>query len=76
MYEEIAQNRRRTVLLMIGAVVFLGAVGYAVGLYWGTGPTGLVIAAVIAVVLALASYFGGDRVVLASARAKGVSPEE
>jgi heat shock protein HtpX len=75
-YEEIAQNRRRTVLLMLGAVVFLGAVGYAIGLYFDTGPTGLVIAAVIALVLALASYFGGDKVVLASARAKAVTPEE
>jgi heat shock protein HtpX len=75
-YEEIAQNRRRTILLMLGAVVFLGAVGYAVGSYWGTGPTGLVIAAVLAVVLALASYFGGDKVVLASARAKEVTPEQ
>jgi heat shock protein HtpX len=66
-YEEIAQNRRRTVLLMLGAVVFLGAVGYAIGLYFDTGPTGLVIAAVLALGLALASYFGGDKVVLASA---------
>jgi heat shock protein HtpX len=75
-YEEIAQNRRRTVLLMVGAVLFLGGVGYAIGLYWGTGPTGLVIAGGLAVVLALASYFGGDRVVLASARAKEVTPEQ
>jgi len=75
-YEEIAQNRRRTVLLMLGAVAFLGAVGYAIGLYWGTGPTGLVIAAVLALGLALASYFGGDKVVLASARAKEVTPEQ
>jgi heat shock protein HtpX len=75
-YEEIAQNRRRTVLLMLGAVVCLGAVGYAIGLYFDTGPTGLVIAAVLALGLALGSYFGGDRVVLASVRAKQVTPEE
>ncbi len=76
MYEEIAQNRRRTVLLMLGAVVFLGAVGYAVGSYWGTGPAGLVFAAGLAIVLSIGSYFGGDRVVLASARAKEVTPEQ
>jgi heat shock protein HtpX len=75
-YEEIAQNRRRTVLLMVGAVVFLAAVGYGIGWFFDTGPVGLVIAAVVAVVLALGSYFGGDRVVLASARAKEVTPEE
>ena len=76
MYEEIAQNRRRTVLLMVGAVAFLAAVGYAVGSFWNTGPTGLVIAAVLAIVLALGSYFGGDKVVLASVRAKEVTPEQ
>ena len=76
MYEEIAANKRRTVLLVLGAVLFLGLIGYAIGLYWGTGPAGLVVAAGIAVVLSLASYFAGDRLVLASARAKEVSAEE
>jgi heat shock protein HtpX len=75
-YEEIAQNRRRTVLLIVGAVVFLGAVGYAVGSFWSSGPAGLVIAAGLALALSIGSYFGGDRVVLASARAKEVTPEQ
>ncbi len=76
MYEEIAQNRRRTVLLMLGAVVFLGAVGYAVGYYFNSGPVGLIFAAGLAIALSIGSYFAGDRVVLASARAKEVTPEQ
>ena len=76
MYEEIAQNRRRTVLLMLGAVVFLGAVGYAVGYYFNSGPAGLIFAAGLAIALSIGSYFAGDRVVLASARAKEVTPEQ
>jgi heat shock protein HtpX len=75
-YEEIAQNRRRTVLLMLGAVVFLGAVGYAVGYYFNSGPAGLIFAAGLAIALSIGSYFAGDRVVLASARAKEVTPEQ
>jgi heat shock protein HtpX len=75
-YEQIAANRRRTVLLVVGAVVFLGLVGYAIGLIFGTGPFGLAIAAGLAVALSIGSYFGGDRVVLASARAKEVTPEQ
>jgi heat shock protein HtpX len=75
-YEEIAQNRRRTVLLMLGAVVFLGAVGYAVGYYWNSGPAGLIFAAGLAIALSIGSYFAGDKVVLASARAKEVTPEQ
>ncbi len=76
MYEEIAANRRRTVLLIVGAVLFLGAIGYAVGVLWATGPIGVAIAAAIAVAMSVGSYFAGDRVVLASARAKEVTAEE
>lgn len=76
MYEQIASNRRRTWLLVAGAVLLLGAVGYALGVIRGSGPAGLVIASVIAVVMAIGSYRYGDRVVLASARAREVTPEQ
>ena len=76
MYEEIASNRRRTWLLMVGAVVFLAAVGYVIGLIFGYGPAGLAIAFVIALGMSIASYFAGDRMVLASTRAREVSAEE
>jgi heat shock protein HtpX len=77
-YEQIASNRRRTWLLIVGAVLLLGAVGYALGLWAGSGsgPVGLVIASVIALVMAVGSYRFGDRVVLASTRAKEVTPQE
>jgi heat shock protein HtpX len=75
-YEQIAANRRRTVLLVLGAVVFLGLIGYVIGRIWATGPVGMAIAAGIAVVMSVGSYLAGDRIVLASARAKEVSPEE
>jgi heat shock protein HtpX len=76
-YEQIAANRRRTVLLVLGAIVFLGLIGYAIGVFWTrNGPVGMAIAAGIAVVMSLGSYFAGDRIVLASARATEVSPEE
>jgi heat shock protein HtpX len=75
-YEQIASNRRRTWLLIVGAVLLLGAVGYALGTIWATGPVGLVVASVIALVMAVGSYRFGDRVVLASARAKEVTPQE
>jgi heat shock protein HtpX len=73
-YEQIASNRRRTWLLIAGAVLLLGAVGYALGVIRGSGPAGLVIASVIALVMAIGSYRFGDRVVLASARAREVTP--
>lgn len=76
MYEQIASNKRRTILLILGAFVLLGAVGYALGLLWASGPAGLVIALAVAAFMAIGSYRYGDRVVLASARAREVTPEE
>jgi heat shock protein HtpX len=75
-YEEIAQNRRRTILLVVGAVLLLGAVGYAIGLLYQAGPAGLVIAVIIAAVMSIGSYLYGDKMVLASTRAREVSSEE
>jgi len=62
-YEQIAANKRKTVLLIFGAIVLLGAVGYALGLWAGSGLFGLVGAVALAIVLSLGSFFGGDRLV-------------
>lgn len=76
MYEQIASNKRRTALLVLGAIVFLGLIGYAIGLITSSGPVALIAALVVAVVMALGSYFAGDRIVLASTRAREVTPEQ
>lgn len=76
MYEQIAANKRKTVLLIFGAIVLLGAVGYVLGLWYGSGIYGLVGAVALAIVLSLGSFFGGDRLVLASTRAREVTPQE
>ena len=77
MYEQIASNKRKTVLLIVGAIVLLGAVGYVLGLWVAeSGIYGLVGAVALAIVLSLASFFGGDRLVLASTRAREVTPQE
>jgi heat shock protein HtpX len=75
-YEQIAANRRKTIVLIVGAIVLLGAVGYVLGLWYGSGPAGLVGAVAIALVLSLGSFFGGDRLVLASTRAREVTPQD
>jgi heat shock protein HtpX len=76
MYEQISANKRKTVALIVLAVLFLGAIGYAVGLLWFSGPVGMVVAGGIAIVLSLSSYFYGDRMVLASSHARQVTPEQ
>ena len=76
MYEQIAANKRKTAILFVLAVLLLGGVGYALGLLTDSGPVGLVLAVVIAVALSVGSFLYGDRIVLASTRAKAVSKEE
>lgn len=76
MYEQIASNKRKTALLFAGAVVFAALIGLAGGYLLGYGPWGLAIAIGIAVAMSLASYFAGDKMVLASTRAREVTPQE
>lgn len=76
MYEEIASNKRKTFLLLFVAFALLGVIGYVIGLTYGSGWVGFAIAAAIAVVIQLFSYFSGDKLVLASARAREVTSEQ
>jgi heat shock protein HtpX len=75
-YEAIARNKRRSVLLVLGALLLLGGVGYGLGYLFQSGVAGLVIALVIAAALSIGSYRYGDRLVLASTRAREVSQEQ
>ena len=76
MYEAIAQNKRRSILLIAGAILLLGAVGFGIGYLFSSGIVGLVVAVVIAAGLSIGSYRYGDRVVLASTRAREVTQEQ
>lgn len=76
MYEQIASNRRKSVVLVLGAILLLGAVGYAIGLLTQQGPAWLIFGLALAVAMSAASFFYGDRIVLASTRAREVAPEQ
>jgi heat shock protein HtpX len=76
MYEQISANKRKTILLVILSVLFLAAIGYAVGLVWFSGPAGLIVAGGIAIVLSVSSYLYGDRMVLAASHAREVTAEQ
>jgi len=75
-YEQIAANKRKTVVLIVAAILLLGAVGYVIGLFYASGPVGLVGAVALAIVMSLVSYFSGDKIVLASTRARPVTAQE
>jgi len=74
MYEQIAANKRRTVVLVAGFVLVFAAAGAAVGLIIGYGWAGAGIAFVISGILAFASYWKSDAVALAVSRAEPADP--
>ncbi len=76
MYEQIARNKRRTILLILGALAFAAGLGYLFGLLLNVGIAGLIVALLIAGGMSWYSYLYGDRLVLRASRARKVSPEE
>ena len=84
MYEQIAKNRAKTILIIIGFVFFLSLIGYFVGMYldyrYGMGTAYSVALMVIALVIALfasfGSYYFSDRIVLSMTGAKPVLRED
>ena len=77
MHEQIAANKRKTVLLFVVAIAFTALIGYAIGfLFFQGGVVGVVLATILAVALSLGSYFAGDRIVLASTGAREVTAEQ
>ena len=77
MYEAIARNERRTVLVILGALVFAGGLGFLFSyLIARNGWLGLVIALAISAGLSWYSYRYGYRIVLSTSRAREVSHEE
>lgn len=79
-YQQIDANRRRSWLLIVAVVALLALLGFAIGFAVTGSLSGayvaIALAVALAVVLSLGSYFAGDSLVLAAARAKPVQPAD
>jgi len=83
MYENIAKNKAKTVFIIIGFLVFIGIIGYAIGMYFdyrygingGYSVIFMIFALAIAIVISFASYYNSDKIVLRLSRAKPLSRE-
>jgi heat shock protein HtpX len=75
-YEQIARNKWRSILLVFLALLLAAALGYVFGLLFDAGPVGIGLALVIAGALSWSSYRYGDRLVLRVSRARPASKEE
>lgn len=76
LYTAISANKRNSFLITVAITAFLILLGYFLGTYWGSGYAGVIIAFLIALVMSLAAYFGGDKMVLAVSRAKRIEKKD
>jgi heat shock protein HtpX len=79
-YQQIRQNKLRSLLLVLAIVALLGALGFLAGYIFTGEFTGALIfvplAMLLAGVLSLGAYYSGDSVVLAASRARQVSEQD
>ncbi|MDD5621817.1 MAG: M48 family metallopeptidase [Actinomycetota bacterium] len=84
MYEQIASNRAKTVFIIIGFIVFITAVGFAVGYYvdyrYGINRSNsilfMALALILAIIMSFSSYYYSDKIVLGLTQARPISREE
>ncbi|MBE3066438.1 MAG: M48 family metalloprotease, partial [Chloroflexi bacterium] len=76
MYEQINRNKRLSYVLIVVVVALLIVLGYLIGVATGLGWAGLVIAVLIAVALALTSYYKGDKIALLTSRAQQATHDQ
>ncbi|HUQ39866.1 MAG TPA: M48 family metallopeptidase [Acidimicrobiales bacterium] len=74
MYDQVAANKRRSVLLILAFVALVVVVAWAFDLVIGYGVTGLIVAFVFAVGFSFASYWKSDAIALAISQAKPADP--
>jgi len=71
MYDQIDSNKRKTVLLIAIFMAVIILIGWAFSEFTEMGYSGIVIAVIISIIMALSSYYQGDKLALATAGAKG-----
>jgi heat shock protein HtpX len=80
MYDQIARNKRDSILLVAIIVAVLLTLGFAIGVaYFRTYTAGLGLLGVfgvVAIVWSLVGYYGGSGIVLAASRAQRVTREQ
>jgi heat shock protein HtpX len=83
-YSEESANRRNSIFLLIIVTAFLAVFGFVIGFSIGYGSGqevafgvgALIIAVVIGSISGVFSYYGGDKLVLASSHAREVTAEQ
>jgi len=77
MYDNIASNKRRTAFIIVLFIIFIGALGFAIGIYFDYryGVNGsysillMIFALIFAVIVSFSSYYYSDKLVLQMTKA-------
>ncbi len=70
-YSYISRNKAWSIFLTLGFIIFLGLLGWIIGRLEDNGFNGLVLALLIASLMTIGAYLGGDRLALTVSRAQG-----
>lgn len=73
---QIAANKRRTVYVMTGFVLFVAAVAAAFDAAFAGGPIVIGVAVVVALVMVWGSYFHSDKLAIAASHAVEADPDQ
>src|SRR5919199_5628009 len=78
--DRISANKRNSLLLIAGFLAFVAVFGYIIGYAWIGDPVGAIFGLVLAFgvgsVSGLATYYGGDRMVLAASHAREITHDD
>jgi heat shock protein HtpX len=78
--DRISKNKRNSLFLIFGFLVFVVVFGYIIGYAWIGDPVGAVfglfLALVVGTVSGLATYYAGDKMVLAASRAREITHDD
>lgn len=76
MYNQIDSNKRKTTFLITFFIAIVIGIAYFLQVYLGYGYGVIVLAFVISIGMALASYYKGDKIALASTGAKEIKKDD
>jgi heat shock protein HtpX len=77
MWQQIRDNRIRSMILVAGMLMLLLLIGYVLGLaFFDSGVGGLVVALVIWMIMNLVAFFQGDSILLAISKARKIERDD
>jgi heat shock protein HtpX len=75
-YDEIAGNRRKSILLVFLFILIIAGLGYIIGLFYGFPYGGVIFATILGLIYFLINYYSGDSIILSMSHAREATRKE